>query len=333
MHNSFLRILLLSLLLVINSVHASFIQGSSYQKSDLIRYFEALGDKRFSCLVIHNEDKGSVCRGVLIAPNVVMTVAHGVMEGHTCARAHHLTIKARGPSQSYKVSVQSIWVHPSYAQTMDGEQSAFDVAFLMLKEPLLIPYTPLAEEGNCAKESLFISAQWDVSLQNGYAFAFLEMDRFYRDDDTFAPERRFSFSSLFFNENMMRRPSYDAIEPEARGWDARRRWIEEGRPPFALCLPGSSGSPLFVKQKGRYVVIGLVSAFAPAATETFKTYQGQKEAYYILNQEKKTIVNRYQTVFCFPYLVQQPMLSPLGNSWKFVWDPDIKKFIDKHLTS
>jgi hypothetical protein len=89
----------------------------------------SLGNGRFSC-----------CSGTLIGKNVVLTAAHCVRDG--CAASVFIGTNANAPGQGQGfLSIRQRIPHPQY----DGsETSPYDVALLILDQPVTVKPAPLA---------------------------------------------------------------------------------------------------------------------------------------------------------------------------------------------
>ena len=76
--------------------------------------------------------RGNFCTGSLIAPKLVLTVAHCVQPG-----AEYKIVDRGGDGQPQLLNVRTVAIHPSFnMQAMEGHRATADVALLQLEIPL-----------------------------------------------------------------------------------------------------------------------------------------------------------------------------------------------------
>jgi hypothetical protein len=127
--------------------------------------------------------------------------------------------------------------------------------------------------------------------------------------------------SIFFKPELL---PEDQTETVIRSNRAFRRWEQLGKPPYALALPGSSGSPLLRIKDGQAQLVGVVGSFTHLALTQFQDPGGSDEAAIIMTQKKEDVFNHYQTQFSLLYQRHEDVKK--GETWQL--DPDLANLLN-----
>jgi hypothetical protein len=267
------------------------------------------------------DQTGSVSQtGVLIAPNIIATAAHGVM--HMLQKrnleVNLRPVKVKGVyvtfvthSQCSRYEVESVLVDARYTET-SGLQAKYDIALIKLKNPIFhIRPAQIFNAQAIPSQALMTvvsfgmaDMMWQLTFKR--AFRLYECDNYQipYDDEGLAANRSVLKSSLFFKPNEgLSKPSVTADEETTRVYEATRNWLKDGKKPYALALPGTSGAPVFVRLKVNGIdqdyLLGIVTSFAHLSG-AFQAPKGQPEHEFILRHPKE-VFNHYQTIFALFY--------------------------------
>lgn len=302
-----------------------------------------------ACGYLMDVDRHISQSGVLVSPTLFVTAAHGVINNKNPSSLH---IGFESPLNHKKtVRVKKITFHPHYDE---NESGLFDMAILELEESVknIKPIPFMASQGLSEPFDLIVVTFGSKDVFEGLpiyrrAFYLLETDLYYYPDRTPDFKESVAFSSVFFSPYLKGNPQplvswIDSIlnffslphdssasfappkntEQSTRSKKAYDRWVEKGKPPYALALPGSSGAPVFIKINDVYYLFGLITSFSHLTLHTFQNPYGD-EANYILSRNKKDIFGKYQTVFSSFYTREQ-----VGkNKYNFAIDQNIQSIV------
>lgn len=335
----------------------SMVPGYNYTNDDFIKFADNFEESK-SCCAILSQDARSQLSGVLVTKNLVATAAHGLTPlfqrkeivqtgtGFVEVRLNETYVQF---DKTKRVRVKSAYVDQRYLFEEDKtEFGKYDIAFLRLEYPVLDRRSiPLEENLDVPKDPTFIvishgtsdlSSFWDyltfwkpsVTFLKR-AFSLLEWTPFVsskisNEDVKFI--RTLLYSSIFFDARKTYRP-YDinAAPIHQRTMDAIANWKNNGQSPFALSLPGTSGSPVFLKIEGKLHLIGLVVAYAPLNGQ-FSAPKGTSELDHILRNPKRAI-GQYQTVLALFYKQNTLQNSKFPQGKYFVMDETVKRITDR----
>jgi hypothetical protein len=163
---------------------------------------------------------------------------------------------------------------------------------------------------------------------------FFDMDVFHTTNhDSFHASRSLLFSSVFF-EPYEKSPQVDLLkadERQIRSYKAHQNWLKHNKPPYALCLPGTSGSPVFVRKmmdgQPKDYLFGIITSFAPLGAFDFHTAQGKKESEYLLRANRKDVYGKYQSIFALFYKMDNDVYKADPEKRIFFQDPEVQKMI------
>jgi hypothetical protein len=274
--------------------------------------------------------------GVLIAPNIVATAAHGIASilNKTQAIASaatlvpvdgvRVTFDLNGYHPSYEV--ESVLIDSRYLYNILGVEAKYDIALLKLKENVMdIRPAKIFNNAEVPSNSpLFVVTFGNADQPSQYfskrAFMLYEMDSFFPspfDDETLELYRSELVSSLFFKPNeTLKKPTANTDEITARTYEATQNWLAQGKKPYGLALPGTSGAPVFttltVNGKKEDFLLGIVTSFSHLSGK-FQAPKGQAEYEYILKNKDKAF-GQYQTIFALFYQEDSLPLNPRANT-------------------
>lgn len=302
-----------------------------------------------SCYV-YDHHQHTLQTGVLIAPDIVMTAAHGFEDDHGPDGKLRLggVIVGFGDTLSHdsehNYTVRSLRTHPRYYRTEFPLQAKYDMAFLRLSKPVKgIKPVPLFEEKVIEKmPALYVATFGAADLPHGVppqrrAFVLPEADIFSisgQDPETLYDFKTVMMGSIFFEpmDNPKPAKAY-AAEKELRTYLANKQWHELNKPPYALTLPGSSGAPVFINliENGvtKTYVFGLVQSFSHLAGASFRHNSGDRETHRILTKTRQKIYGLYQSIFCIPYKLHQPLRPNQVTPKIYRLSHHVKKILDE----
>jgi hypothetical protein len=304
----------------LSSTHAMLSDGI-HQPKDYLKFAETQEAFRASCFV-YDHFRHILQTGVLITPDIVMTAAHG-FEGNV-----HLagiivgfgdTVSHQSP-QNYKV--KALRTHPRYYNTPFPMQGKYDIVFLKLTAPVQgVQPVPLFEEKVFNQiPPLYVATFGSADIPHGApvqrrAFVLPETDIFSitgRDPEALYDFKTVMMGSVFFEPNDHLKPvKPHGPERELRTYQANLQWRKLNKPPYALALPGSSGAPVFmnVMENGKMktYVFGLIQSFSHLSASSFRHALGDQETQHLLKTKRQKLYGHYQSVFCIPYKLYQPI--------------------------
>ncbi len=317
-------------------VHDDYV-ALSYESPD----FDA------ACAVMDTRKNVSMT-GVLVAPDVVLTAAHGIEaifrdlpqrieQGFAEIAVKNMVVSFRGKDTITTVPVRRVLVDRRYFEGHDyaNREGKFDFAFLKLAAPLhtIVPARVFNKE-TVSDDALMtvvtygvvdLKARGDTLVRR--AFRLYERDTYFgnpKDPDVLNKSRFLQESSVYFKPtNRLSRPEETDSEEDVRSFDATQNWIKDGKKPYALGLPGTSGSPVFIQlikngQK-KWYLFGVVSSFSHLSGIFHG--RGSHEADYILTHHKESLGN-YQTIYSLVYQNIQ-YEQHLPHTKIYAYDPQI----------
>lgn len=262
--------------------------------------------------------------GVLIAPNVVATAAHGiasilaksdsaVKSATTIVPVEDLTVTFDTNGWCSVYHAESVLIDSRYLNNLPGVEAKYDIAFIKLKEDVkgIEPAKVFSSAEVPVNSPLYVVTFGNVDLSENSllkrAFKLYEMDTFFShpfDEEALALNRSVLVSSLFFRpDENLRKPSLSSDETTIRTYEATQNWLKDGKGPYGLALPGTSGAPVFItlilNGKKQDYLFGMVTSFAHLSGH-HQAPKGQPEYQYILENRKK-ILGEYQTIFALFY--------------------------------
>lgn len=271
-----------------------------FRLSDYEKLAHKYAHLRQSVCLVYNIQTGIQLTGVLVDVRTVLTAAHGFSPKHSCFSQPGWKVKFPNGSVC---SIQLIRVPEAYVQIDIDPSSRFgkmghDTAFCTLtSSPCSVCPVPIDEgQEELKDDDLLISMTYRD--QRLLAFHLPEFTSVHAAGATDVKGYRGKiYGSVFFNpEGKAFENNPFLEEKEQRPCLARYYWQHYGKLPYALALPGVSGSPVFrVDTQGCGKVIALVSGF----TSIDKTMQMpyRNAAYYVEWTSLKNLYDNYQTLF------------------------------------
>ncbi|HCU07352.1 MAG TPA: hypothetical protein DIC42_07260 [Holosporales bacterium] len=328
--------------------------GYNFTNDDFIEYAKKIPEAR-SCCLIYSQDSQAQLSGVLIAPHIIATAAHGLT-----------SILSNKPSRLVQKGFVSVPLQNSFVQFdkntayranfayidaryLDGEYAAasrYDIAFITVEWPVIDrPAIPLLPILDIPKDVTFTIVSHGTSDLN----SFWDILKFWKPSITFLKRaydllewtpvssprvlkediqliRTLAYSSIFFDARKTYRP-YTVYDNSIfqRTMGAVYKWQQNGRPPFALALPGTSGSPVFARINQKLYLIGIVVAYAPIKGQ-FLAPNGTSELQKILYNPKAAI-GEYHTIFALFYKENTTDHSTFPGGSNFMLDPNVQRIL------
>lgn len=262
--------------------------------------------------------------GVLIAPNVVATAAHGIASilskssstaksATTVVPVENLTVTFDTNGWCSVYHAESVLIDSRYLNNLPGVEAKYDIAFIKLKENVrgIEPAKVFSSAEVPLNSSLYVVTFGNVDLPKNSltkrAFRLFEMDTYFShpfDEEALALNRSVLVSSLFFKpDETLKKPSLSSDEVTIRTYEATQNWLNNGKAPYGLALPGTSGAPVFItltlNGKKQDYLFGIVTSFAHLSGR-HQAPKGKPEYEYILENRGK-IFGEYQTIFALFY--------------------------------
>jgi hypothetical protein len=218
--------------------------------------------------------------------------------------------------------VKAFRTHSRFDYAGTPAKSKYDILFFKLAKPVVgIDPVPLFEEKIFDEiPPLFVATFGSADIAYGgkvhrRAFALPETEIFTlmgRDPEALYENKTIMMGSIFFEPlEVITRVKRSGPEKELRTYYANIRWREMGRPPYALTLSGSSGAPVFInlEENGaiKTYVFGIIQSFSHLSTSSFHFSDKDLETQRLLDSDRKEIYGKYQSVFCVPYKLSQPL--------------------------
>jgi hypothetical protein len=336
------------------------VHGMLYDGTHNHEHYENLAnsDEAFkaSCCVF-DQKNGIQQSGVLIKPDIVATSAHGVVE--TLKRNITLLLNEKKykifsvndvkvifdiDGCKYDAEVDKVIIDNRYLVDDLGEEAKFDMAFLKLKKSIPekdIKPAQLMPDGFLENDHPMVVVSYgNVDYKKKHsckrAFYLLETHPYHHglsEFDFMKSSRSVNLSSIFFKaEDFLKKPNelYDD-EATIRSYYANQSWKKAGKPPYAMGLPGTSGSPIFITAEDEYCqkktyLIGIVTSFANLSGE-FLTYKGKKEVEYLLKKPEDAY-NKYITILALFYKQSNDPRKIFSNKRYYNIDQDLIKAIE-----
>lgn len=326
----------------LSSAHAMLSDGV-HIRDDYVKFAKTQEAFKATCYV-YDHFRHILQTGVLIAPDIVMTAAHGlggrinlkdIIVGFEDTISHESL-------QNYKV--KAIRTHPRYYHTEYPMQAKYDMAFLKLKTPVKgIQPIPLFEERILEQiPPLYVATFGNADLPPGTearrrAFVFPESDIFSimgRDPEALYDYKTVMMGAIFFEPKKNMKPvEAHASERALRTYKANQQWQTLNYPPYALTLPGSSGAPVFINlpEKGRTktYVFGLIQSLSHLSASSFRHAAGNRETQHVLNTNRRQIYGHYQSVFCIPYKLYLPLEAYKNTPHTYRLSRHVRNILDE----
>ncbi len=326
------RILALLMFLTFSVVAHAMCSDNIHQVQDYVDYAQKQPGADAVCLVVDDWLHHSLT-GILIAPNKVLTAAHGFTGNpDTSLKMGRLYVHFGANAQEgVRYKVVSLRLHDDYQKASRHEKNKYDFAVLELEKPVkdVSPITPVATFDPDWEKDTFVvitfgSFDWpqrSAVPKRAFCVPELELQPLHEyDSQLWHPIQNVNVGSIFFTPKLLPK---DQTETVIRSNRAFKRWQGLGKPPYALALPGSSGSPLICVREGKPYLLGMVSSFAPLVLTDFQDPGGRDEAALILSQDRDKVFNRYQTQFALLYQRKENLKK--GDTWHL--DPGVSLFL------
>ena len=331
------------------STTQAMLSDGIHQSEDYVEFAQTQEAFEASCYV-YDHRQHTLQTGVLIAPDIVMTASHGFEDDHGPDGKLRLggVIVGFGETLSHdsehNYKVRSLRTHPRYYRTHFPLQAKYDMAFLRLSKPVKgVKPVPLFEEKVLEQiPPLYVATFGAADLPRGKppqrrAFVLPEADVFSisgKDPEALYDFKTVMMGSIFFEpkDNLKSVAPY-AAEKELRTYIANQQWHHLNKPPYALALPGSSGAPVFITLTENGVpktyVFGIIQSFSHLAGVSFRHSSGDQEMHRILTKRRQKIYGIYQSVFCIPYKLSQPLHPNQDTPKTYRLSRHVKKILEE----
>jgi len=301
----------------------AMLSDGIHTPEDYIKFVETQEAFKASCFV-YDHFRHILQTGVLIAPDIVMTAAHG-FEGHVHLKGIIVGFGDRvshNAAQNYEV--KALRTHPRYYSTEFPIQGKYDMVFLKLTKPVehVQPVPLFDEEVLNDIPPLYVATFGSADIPHGApvqrrAFVLPEADVFSitgRDPEALYDFKTVMMGSIFFEPNDHLKPvKPHGPERALRTYKANLQWGKLLKPPYALALPGSSGAPVFINltknNQQKTYVFGLIQSFSHLSASSFRHPAGTQETHHLLTTPRNKLYGRYQSIFCIPYKLHQPLVA------------------------
>lgn len=322
-------ILLLLISAILNVSHAMAPDGI-HKHEDYVELSFDVPEFDAACAVVDSK-AGISMTGVLIAPNIVVTAAHGIeaifrkaiptetKHGIMAIPIQSIRVYFKGRNQTIMADVTHVLLDPRYFQEGNMREGKFDFAFLKLS----LPVTEITPAEFFHKETIPSNAlmtvvtygtsdlkpgifSWGGTEPTRRAFRLYERDTYFGkpdDEEVLKSSRYLQESSVYFKPlKRNTKPEETDSEEIVRSYEATQNWVADGKKPYALGLPGTSGSPVFIRltKNGRTkdYLFALVSSYSHLTGQFHK--RGAYEMNYILANQKQSL-GGYQTIYSLFY--------------------------------
>ncbi len=312
-----------------------------------------------ACAVVDSK-VGVSMTGVLITPNIVVTAAHGIEaifrklkptqteHGVMTIPITTLSVYFKGRNQTIKANVTHVLLDPRYFQEGNTREGKFDFAFLKLSMPVreITPAEFFHKETIPSNALMTVVTYGTSDIKEGAfswfgsrqpirrAFRLYERDTYFGrpdDEEVLKSSRYLQESSVYFKPlKRNTKPEETDSEEIVRSYEATQNWVADGKKPYALGLPGTSGSPVFIRltKNGRTkdYLFALVSSYAHLTGQFRK--RGAYEMNYILANQKQAL-GGYQTIYSLFYRNKTDEPAPKHHA-TYTQDP-ILRFLLKSI--
>ncbi|MDP4724764.1 MAG: hypothetical protein NWS47_00505 [Alphaproteobacteria bacterium] len=351
-------ILLLLISAVLNASHAMAPDGI-HKHDDYVELSFDSPEFDAACAVVDSK-VGVSMTGVLISPDIVVTAAHGVEaifrklkptqteHGIMTIPIQSIRVYFRGRNQTIMAEATHVLLDPRYFQEGNTREGKFDFAFLKLSNPLRgITPAELFYKETIPSNALMTVVTYGVSdIKNGVfswfgshqptrrAFRLYERDTYFGkadDEEVLKSSRYLQESSVYFKPlKRNTKPEETDSEEIVRSYEATQNWVADGKKPYALGLPGTSGSPVFIRLtkngKTKDYLFALVSSYAHLTGQFHK--RGAYEMDHILANQKQSL-GGYQTIYSLFYRHKTDEPAPKHHA-TYTQDP-ILRFLLKAI--
>ncbi|MBY0281102.1 MAG: S1 family peptidase [Alphaproteobacteria bacterium] len=340
---------LLFCLLITSFPSVAMVSDGAHGEQSYIKLAKEKSSFESACSV--HDSKTSISQtGVLIAPNVVATAAHGIASilaktnstlksPTTIVPVSDLTVTFDTNGWCSVYQAESVLIDSRYLNNLPGVEAKYDIAFIKLKEDVrgIEPAKVFTNAEVPLNSPLHVVTFGNADLSKNSllkrAFKLYEMDAYFShpfDEEALALNRSVLVSSLFFKpDEALKKPSLSSDEVTIRTYEATQNWLKDGKGPYALALPGTSGAPVFVTlmvngRKQDYL-FGIITSFAHLSGR-HQAPKGQPEYQYILENREK-VFGQYQTIFALFY--EEDNLYSKANSKRYRRDKYLSSLLLK----
>ena len=285
--------------------------------------------------------------GALIKPNVVITAGHGMQSlldsgkyqvkdigPYIVITPKKMTVTfTLKPGVEVTYTVESIVLDSRYIRFNPGEQHKFDFAFLKLSQKVDgIKPIDLKNKVTLEQDTPMAVVTWgNADIPNKTAkraFYLFEWSLFYPflDDDALQPLRKVMVSSIFFQPTYQvpTPPSLNDKENVQRRYYALKSWFRNGKKPYGLALPGTSGAPVLVGQNGTIELFGIVMGYANLGEKSLATAKDFAK----FASDPNNAYDMFQTIVATPYRLDTDPAVNTTSSKNFVLDKKYKEIIE-----
>ena len=285
--------------------------------------------------------------GILVAPNLVLTAAHGIHSilkkrdiqdmWAICSTPDLCLLFYRKDGSIQKVMSSAVWIDNRYLEDIQGKETKYDLAWVFLSEPIAGISIPSIAQDITITDKDYVSvltlghsdAPFSKPMPRG--FFLFELDRYFshsKDPETLNFVRSILLSSLYFNPATYH-PIADINDTEqiVRNRKAVENWLRWGKKPYALGLPGTSGSGAFLHREGQPpALLGVVTAFAPLDGEE-TDHRTEDKAHMALLSKRQECLGAYQTIMTLLY--KEDLNASSHHHGQYTLDPQVDKIMQQ----
>ncbi len=289
--------------------------------------------------------------GVLVRNNIVITAAHGMelllkanyptkdFGSYVLITPNELTVTfSPSPNHEITYNVESILLDSRYIRFEPGDQHKFDIAILRLSKPVnFIEPIEISDEFILDQDTPMLVITWgnaDLPSQKlKRAFYLFEWTHFFpkADEDGLTKLRTIMLSSLFFepmNSLPNNQPGVNELESVQRRYFALKSWFKNGKKPYGLALPGTSGAPVFAQINStvgdeKFSLFGLVMGYSTLGEQELALPKDNE------NFTANNAYNKYQTIVTTPFRLDTEPQANNSDSKHFVIDARYLQRIDE----